>query len=239
MTEEPGRRTGEGGTAAEVARIQRVYADRVPLAALYAEDAPDQRLRTAERTQRLAEGLARRALGPGTRMLEVGCGTGRELARLRDMGWDERHLHGVDLLPDRVQDARALLPGADVREGDATRLPWPDGHFAWVGQWTMLSSVLDDALRIRILSEIWRVLAPGGWLVSYDMRRVRPDRPLRPWTSAMLREALPQATEIEGVRLSLLPPLARRVARWRALHDALAAVPCLQGHELVWARKVA
>ncbi|MEB3237021.1 MAG: class I SAM-dependent methyltransferase [Candidatus Sericytochromatia bacterium] len=237
MTGRHGGFLDETARAAEAGRIAEAYAARVGLEGLYADDAPDQRLRTAERTALLAAGLAQRGLGPGRRVLEIGCGTGRELARFVESGWSEADLAGVDLLGDRVAEARLRLPGADLRIGDAAALPWEDGCFAVVGQWTVMSSVLDDRMRAAILAEAWRVLEPGGWLVSYDMRRVRPDRPLRPWTAAMLRTLLPEACEMEGHRLSLLPPLARRVARWPGLHDALARVPFLQGHELVWARK--
>lgn len=222
---------------AEAERIARAYAARSGLERLYTEDAPDQRLRTADRTRRVRAGMLVRGISPGQPVLEMGCGTGRELARFRDAGWASADLCGLDLLADRVAEARQALPGADLRQGDASALPWADRSFAMVGQWTMLSSVRDDRLRARILAEAWRVLKPGGWLLSYDMRWVRPDRPLRPWTSRMLRNSLPEACQVSVERLSLLPPLARKVAAWPALHDGLARLPFLLGHELVWARK--
>jgi SAM-dependent methyltransferase len=222
---------------AEAERITLAYAARSGLERLYAEDAPDQRLRTADRIRRVRAGMRTRGIAPGQPVLEIGCGTGREIARFRDEGWSPADLCGLDLLADRVAEARQVLPGADLRQGDASALPWAEGSFALVGQWTMMSSVRDDRLRARILAEAWRVLKPGGWLLSYDMRWVRPDRPLRPWTSRMLREGLPEARPVTVEQLSLLPPLARRVAGWPMLHDALARLPFLLGHELVWARK--
>ena len=48
--------------------------------------------------------------GPGllarTRVLDVGCGDGWLLDRFAAAGIDARHLHGIDLMPERVAAAR-------------------------------------------------------------------------------------------------------------------------------------
>jgi ubiquinone/menaquinone biosynthesis C-methylase UbiE len=55
-----------------------------------------------------------------------------------------------------------VRPGADLRHGDASRLPWPSGHFDIVLQSTVFSSILEAAMRAAVAAEMTRVLAPGG-----------------------------------------------------------------------------
>src|SRR5256885_12130725 len=54
----------------------------------------------------------------GRRILDAGCGDGNVLLDLQRYGAERRFLAGIDLLPDRVERARALVPSADVREAD-------------------------------------------------------------------------------------------------------------------------
>lgn len=113
------------------------------------------------------------ALG-GARVLEVGCGSGYFLHRFVEYG--AAHAAGIDLMEDRIAQARTRYPTLEVVAGDASALPWDDGAFDLVTQFTCLSSVLDPDLRARIAAEMWRVTAPGGAVLSYDMRSI--PRPL-------------------------------------------------------------
>jgi ubiquinone/menaquinone biosynthesis C-methylase UbiE len=64
---------------------------------------------------------------PGTRVLDVGCGTGTHLALYAAAGCE---VAGVDLNADMIARARFRLgPAADLREADATRLPFADDAF--------------------------------------------------------------------------------------------------------------
>src|SRR5438445_12387369 len=65
----------------------------------------------------------------GRRILDAGCGDGNVLLDLERYGGERRFLAGIDLLPARVEQARALLPSADVREADAQAIPFPDDAF--------------------------------------------------------------------------------------------------------------
>lgn len=100
--------------------------------------------------------------------LDVGCGTGYFVQRLSDFG--ARSGTGIDLMPERVAAAQRRYPSQRFVCGNAAELPFEDGEFAIVTQFVCLSSVVDARLRRAIATEMWRVLRPGGIVISYDMR---------------------------------------------------------------------
>jgi SAM-dependent methyltransferase len=55
-----------------------------------------------------------------------------------------------------------------VTQGDATRLPYPDGTFSAVLCFTMLHHIPSRDLQDRALAEVARVLEPGGVLAGTD-----------------------------------------------------------------------
>jgi ubiquinone/menaquinone biosynthesis C-methylase UbiE len=57
-----------------------------------------------------------------------------------------------------------------VRQGDATEMPFPDGRFSAVVCFTMLHHVPTPSLQNRIFAEAHRVLRPGGVFLGSDSR---------------------------------------------------------------------
>ena len=103
-----------------------------------------------------------------SRVLDVGCGSGYLLHRLVEFG--AREATGVDLMPARIEAARERYPGLRFVCANASQLPFADAAFDVVTQFTCLSSVLNQNLRSAVAAEMWRVLRPGGIVVSFDMR---------------------------------------------------------------------
>jgi SAM-dependent methyltransferase len=103
----------------------------------------------------------------GARVLDVGCGSGYFLHRLHEYGASE--CHGIDLMENRVAMGLERYPTLKLRVGSATELPYADGSFDVVTQFTCLSSILDHDVRLVIAREMQRVAA-GGWVLSFDMR---------------------------------------------------------------------
>lgn len=114
----------------------------------------------------------------GARVLDVGCGSGYFVNRLAEFG--AREATGVDLMPARVEAARTRYPSSRFVCANAAELPFADAEFDVVTQFTCLSSVLDGNLRSAIAADIWRVLRPGGVVISFDMRPP-------PWTLRAMR----------------------------------------------------
>lgn len=131
------------------------------------------------------------------RVLEVGCGSGYFVNRLSEFG--AAASSGVDLMPGRIEAARQRYPGHQFVCADATALPFADGEFELVTQFTCFSSVLDPGTRAAIAGEMWRVLRPGGAVVSYDIRPATPAIEAMRWLGRKRRGDDEEPTPTTGI----------------------------------------
>ena len=101
-------------------------------------------------------------LGPGTRVLDVACGTGGVALRAARAGAD---VVGIDISADQLAKARraAEAEGLNVRldEGDCEELPYGDAEFDAVASAFGAIFAPDHA---RTAGELARVCRPGGRL---------------------------------------------------------------------------
>jgi len=167
------------------------------------------------------------------RILEVGCGSGKVLASLTRWGAVPRNLFGVDLLPDRVEEARRTFAEIHFAQGNAERLELPDASFDLVMLFTVFSSILDEEMARNVAGEVRRVLKPGGAVVWYDFRY---NNPRNASVRGMSRHAIRGYFPGYGFQLrtvTVLPPLVRRLGRSAgALYPALALPSLLRTHHL-------
>lgn len=144
-------------------------------------------------------------------ILEIGCGRGGVLLEYLRYGPCPERLHGVDLLPDRVQSAHRLLPHLPLACADGQNLPYPAGAFDLVLQYTVFSSILDEPIKARMAGEMLRVLKPGGLILWYDFW-VNPTNPqTRGVRPAEIRRLFPDC-RMQLERITLAPPIARKLA---------------------------
>lgn len=104
------------------------------------------------------------------RVLDVGCGTGDELAKCLLYGAKASNLVGIDLSESRIEQAREKYPNMMFRAENAAQTPWPDGEFDLIYQMTCFSSMLTPDIKEGVAQEICRLLKPGGLFVWYDMK---------------------------------------------------------------------
>ena len=151
--------------------------------------------------------------GPGTEILDCGCGTGHNLQILRRYG----RVYGIDLTWAGLQYAQAEGERR-VAQATAARLPFCDACFNLVTSFDVLYG-LDDETERAAIREMYRVLRPGGVLIvnvaalnalrgnhsilSGEMRRYsRPDLRRR------LESAGFQIRRISYTNLAILPIVA-------------------------------
>lgn len=175
----------------------------------------------------------------GLRLLEVGCGSGGNLLELLRLGFRAEHLTGIELLPERLAQARERLPAAlTLHGGDATRFELPEASQDIVFVSTVFSSLLDAAFQQRLADTLWRWVRPGGGVLWYDFTVDNPRNPdVRGVPLARVRQLFPQGT-LQARRVTLAPPLARRVVKLHpALYTVFNTVPVLRTHVLAWIAK--
>ena len=176
------------------------------------------------------------------RLTELGCGSGGNLLEMLRLGFAPQHLQGVELLPERFEQARANLPATTcLWLGDAAnpeQAPIAPGSQDFILQATVFSSILDDGFQQSLADAMWRWLKPGGVVLWYDFVINNPRNPqVRGVPLARVRALFPQS-RIIARRVTLAPPLARAVcAVHPALYTVFNAVPLLRTHRLMWIQK--
>ena len=173
------------------------------------------------------------------RLLEVGCGAGGNLLELLRLGFAPAHLAGAELLPERLAQARAVLPPAvTLWGGDASALDIATGSLDIVYQSTVFSSLLDAGFQQQLARAMWRWVKPGGGVLWYDFTVNNPRNPdVRGVPLARVQALFPQA-QASHQKITLAPPIARAVCRVHpALYPVFNALPLLRTHVLVWLHK--
>jgi demethylmenaquinone methyltransferase/2-methoxy-6-polyprenyl-1,4-benzoquinol methylase len=115
--------------------------------------------------------VQRLALRPGDRILEVGCGTGRNFPHLREAVGGAGHIYGVDLSAGMLGKAKLLCDrhgwkNVSLTQGDAGNFSAPeqlDGVFFSLSYNTMPH-------HMRVLRQAWKQLRRGGRLVIMDAK---------------------------------------------------------------------
>jgi ubiquinone/menaquinone biosynthesis C-methylase UbiE len=174
--------------------------------------------------------LARQATAlvpAGTRVLDVGTGTGRlalELAKARP----DLHITGVDISEDMLNVARqsaaqvALTEKIVFRPASAKELPFPDGHFALVTSNASLHLWAEPA---KVFDEITRVTAPGGCCLVRDNLRMAALAPFLRLVGMVLgMDRAQRRLWLRAVRASYTPGEVKAILFSSRLKDARVSV---------------
>jgi SAM-dependent methyltransferase len=113
--------------------------------------------------------LLRGRIAPGMRLLDAGCGDGRNLVYLLQSGYD---VFGVDTDSASIARVRLLssqlaphLSGDNFRVEPVEQMTFPESFADVVLSSAVLHFAADDAQFSAMLRGTWRVLRPGGLLV--------------------------------------------------------------------------
>jgi SAM-dependent methyltransferase len=114
----------------------------------------------------LFDQIQRRRIAPGDRIVDAGCGMGRNLVYLLREGYE---VHAADADPDAIAEVRALaarlapaLPAENFRCEPIEAMTFPERWATVVISSAVLHFARDDGQFTAMLDGSWRVLAPGG-----------------------------------------------------------------------------
>lgn len=141
--------------------------------------------------------ILRGRLGPGTRVLDMGCGSGRNLRYLLRIGAD---VGGIDANAEALAAARRLaaelapaLPADRFRVEAIEHHTFPDGWADVVIANAVFHFARDDRHFRAMLDGAWRAVRPGGFLFARLTSTVGCDDAIRPLGGG--RYALPDGTD--------------------------------------------
>lgn len=108
------------------------------------------------------------------RVLDLGCGTGRYLARLYEKGI--RNIKGIDLSHKQIELARENNAGNNVKllQGDVLNLPFATDSFEVAYTINCLHHLESWERQLQVFEELKRVLTPGGILFVHEISTQNP-----------------------------------------------------------------
>jgi SAM-dependent methyltransferase len=123
--------------------------------------------------------ILRGNIAPGMRILDAGCGYGRNLVYFFRQGAE---VFAVDASPAGVEHVRQLskslntgLPDENFQVGRVEKMPFADEFADVVICNSVLHFARDDAQFLAMHAELWRVLRPGGLLFCRLASRIGMD----------------------------------------------------------------
>lgn len=101
---------------------------------------------------------------PGESILDVGCGDGRHFPLFASLGMK---MAGTEITAKVIDAIKPKLNGLDVdlRVGTCAKLPWPKASFRYLLAWNSCYYMSRKANFETHVSQMARVLEPGGWLI--------------------------------------------------------------------------
>jgi tellurite methyltransferase len=157
--------------------------------------------------------LLRGRIGPGMRVLDAGCGSGRNLVYLLRSGYE---VFGIDADPLSIQVVRQLasrlaphLPPDNFRAEAIEQITFPEGFADVVLSSAVLHFARDDEQFRAMLEGSWKVLKPGGLFFCRLASSIGMEQEVK--SVAGRRHRLPDGSERYLVDATLLMNLTREL----------------------------
>lgn len=110
--------------------------------------------------------ILRGNIGAGMRVLDAGCGYGRNLVYLLREGAEvfavDQNAEGVDHVRALAQMLAPQLPASNFQVAAIEQIPFPNAFADVVLCSSVLHFARDEQHFLAMVSELWRVLRPGG-----------------------------------------------------------------------------
>ena len=171
------------------------------------------------------------------RILEAGCGNGRVVKYLFDLGFS--NIHGIELNSDAVRQINASFPELKVRTGDLLDMPYEKGYFDVVLSYGVVEHFPDSVL--LPLQQMHDILKPGGVAVVTvpSLNKIRQTIArlhlgiLHPRNAARAVRALWRPSKRSNARLYYAHPPFGDFFEYRLTPEEFEAVCTRAGFEIV------
>jgi SAM-dependent methyltransferase len=169
------------------------------------------------------------------KIIEIGAGTGGNLLFFPYLGFQWGNIYANELLEERYCSLQKNLPNTTCMKGDALNLDFKE-EFDIVLQSTVFTSILDTDFRKALAEKMWDMLKPGGIILSYDFTYNNPNnKDVRKLTRKEIKALFPNHNGIQFRKVTLAPPIARRVGK---LYDLINFLfPILRTHLIAVIKK--
>lgn len=226
----------------EFDKLENIYREREEfLKDRYNPVNPDILMSVQEKERSLVRWIIKTKISPinTKNLLEVGCGNGLNLQFFLKLGFRPEKLVANELIEERAHTARSILPESiKVLKGNLLDQRLPEEHFDIVYQSLVFSSILNEELRKKMATLMWKLVKPGGGVLWYDFIYNNPKNPnVRKVTLKEVKELFPTAT-IKSWRITLAPPISRLVTKIHpSFYHLFNMFPFLRTHILCWIEK--
>jgi len=169
------------------------------------------------------------------KMIEIGAGGGGNLLFFNLLGVKWKNIYANELLEERYRALCERLPSSTCILGDALDLKYHE-TFDIVFQSTVFTSILDQDFRKQLASKMFDMLKPGGIIISYDFTYNNPkNKDVLKLTKNDIKKLFPQCRKIQFKRVTLAPPISRRIGRFYDIVNFL--FPFLRTHLIAVIKK--
>ena len=147
----------------------------------------------------LFDQLLRGRIEPGLRIIDAGCGSGRNLVYFLQAGYD---VSAIDRDPAAIEAVRTLaarlaptLEGNRFRAEPLAQTSFPDACADVVISSAVLHFAADDADFMGMLRGSWRLVAPGGLFFARLASSIGIEDQIRPLSAGSRRCRLPDGSD--------------------------------------------
>jgi ubiquinone/menaquinone biosynthesis C-methylase UbiE len=178
-----------------------------------------------------------------SRILDVGCGGGGSLTRFIQLGFAPNNLYGIDIIKERIDEARGKYPNLHFVCDNAISMPYESNMFDLVMESTMFVQLTDEELSQKISQEMLRVTKPNGYILLIDWRYGKPRNKNYLAVSNKRITKLFSVGSLSDVvcqqKGALVPPVGRAISRYlpSAYFLLRAILPILVGSKVTLLKK--
>lgn len=161
-------------------------------------------------------------------LLEIGAGSGGNLYGFLSMGFQLKNMVANELLDDRVEVLKTNFPELEIHPGNVLDANFKR-QFDVVFQSTVFTSILDKALKQQIANKMLELVKPNGIILWYDFIYDNPNnKDVKGVSKQEIRQLFAKASKITFKKVTLAPPIGRRVGKLYGLLNGL--FPFLRSH---------